>query len=144
MASMRRVRKNFRKAVLRTISTGDGNIETLIEIAGKHFGHDVGYEVLIKSFLRNEVSNSLSCLRTEGLAETVGRKWKPADDLTMEESAIVSTRRWKRLRGELKAEVEFSHFHGLIDEATKASELLAMVGDYEKEPDVDAVDAAVG
>jgi len=36
MASMRRVRKNFRKEVLRTISTGDGNIETLIEIAGKH------------------------------------------------------------------------------------------------------------
>lgn len=134
MASMRKVRKSFREEVLRAISSGDGNIETLIEIAGSHFGRGVGYEVLIKSFLGSEVSNALSCLRNEGIIESIGKKWKPATDLSVAESAVVSTRRWKRLRGELKSEVRFAHEHGLIDEATKASALLAMVsiGDGER------------
>lgn len=131
MASMRKVRKGFRKEILRSISTGDGNIETLVKLAGKHFGHDVGYEALIKSFLGSEVSNALAYLRSEGLAESIGGTWKPSTDLSMDESAVVSTRRWKRLRGELKSEVRFAHEHGLMDEATKASELLAMVATKE-------------
>ena len=127
MASIRRVRKGFRKDALRAVSAGDGNIEKLIEIAGKHFGSDVGYEVLIKSFLGSEVSNALTYLRGEGLVESIGRKWLPASELTTEQSTTVSTRRWKRLRGELKEEVRFAHEHGMIDEATRASELLALV-----------------
>ena len=39
MASMRRVRKDFRKEVLRLVSTGDGDIETLTHLAGRFFGH---------------------------------------------------------------------------------------------------------
>lgn len=127
MASLRRVRKSFRKEVLRAVSTGDGTIETLINnVAGKHFGRDVGYEDLIKSFLGTEVSHALAYLRSEGLVESVGKKWIPAAELTAAESTVVSTRRWKRLRGELKSEVRFAHEHGLMDEATKAAELLAM------------------
>ena len=139
MASIRRVRKGFRKEVLRSVSAGDGNIEKLMEIAGKYFGHDVGYEVLIKTFLGSEVSNALTYLRSDGLVESVGRKWLPATELTPEQSTVVSSRRWKRLRGELMSEVRFGHEHGLIEEATKASELLSMVASSSDEhADVDA------
>ena len=74
MSSIRRVRRDFRKEVLQLISSGDGNIEKLVETAGRFFGRDVGYEVLIKTFLHNEVSNAVSCLRSDGLIETIGKK----------------------------------------------------------------------
>lgn len=129
MASLRRVRRDFRKDVLRLISTGDGNIETLVESAGKHFGYDVGYEALIKSFLHSEVSNAVSYLRNESLIETVGKKWKPASELNDEDIDIISVRRLKRLRGELKSEVRLAHDHGRVEEAAKASKLLREVED---------------
>ena len=127
MASLRRVRKSFRNDALRLVNAGDGNVEKLMEVAGKHFGNDVGYENLIKSFLRTEVGNALAYLRTEGIVESIGKKWLPASQLTPGESVVVSSRRWKRLRGELKSEVRFAHEHGLTDEAIKAADILARV-----------------
>ena len=102
MASLRRVRKDFRKGVLQLISAGDGNFETLIELADKHFGRDVGYEVLIKCFLGSEVSNAVSCLRNDREIETVGKKWKPVGQLEKSDIEVISTRRKKRLRGEFR------------------------------------------
>jgi hypothetical protein len=127
MASVRRVRKNFRKEVLRLISSGDGNIQKLIESAGRHFGHDVGYEVLIKTFLQNEVSNAVSTLRNEGHIETIGKKWKPITTLEPTDVEIISLRRLKRIRGELQAQVRLSHQHGRIDDACTAGRMLETI-----------------
>jgi len=144
MASLRRVRRDFRKEVLRLIGTGDGNIETLIKLAGSHFGHDVGYEALIKSFLGSEVSNAVSFLRNEGLVETVGKQWKPTDDLRDEDVEIISTRRLKRLRGELKAEVRLAHEHGRTEEAILASRMLDLVSTKLATTDPATVDSDLG
>lgn len=127
MASMRRVRRDFRKEVLRLVSSGEGNFEKLIELAGSFFGRDVGYEVLIKSFLGSEVSNAVSYLRSEGAIETVGKKWKPASELQPEDVDIIQIRRLKRIRGELKEEIRLAHHFGRIDEATAASKMLKVV-----------------
>lgn len=130
MANIRRVRKDFRKEVLQKISTGDGNIETLIALAGRHFGNNVGYEVLIKTFLGTEVSNAVSYLRSEGAVETVGKKWKPVSELQSDDVDVISHRRFKRLRGELKAEIKLDHDHGRTDEAIIASKALDMISEY--------------
>jgi hypothetical protein len=127
MASLRRVRKHFREEVLRSIRAGEGNFETLMRCAGKHFGHDVGYETLIKTFLGTEVSNAVSVLRNEGHVETVGKKWKLADQLQMEDVQIISLRRLKRLRGELKQEIQLAHAHGLTEEAVAAARALEAI-----------------
>ena len=127
MASMRRVRKNFRNEVLRLISSGDGNIKTLMALADGFFGRDVGYEVLIKTFLGSEVSNAVSYLRNEGKIETVGKQWKVAESLTSDDVTIISTRRLKRLRGELKSEIKMSHQFGKTEEAILASRMLELV-----------------
>lgn len=127
MASIRRVRKGFREEVRRLVSTGEGNFESLVELAGKYFGRDVGYEVLIKTFLGTEVGNAVSYLRNEGLIETVGKKWKLSSDLQLEDVEIISVRRLKRLRGELKAEVRLAHNFGRTEEAIAASKMLDIV-----------------
>lgn len=127
MASMRRVRKDFRKEVYRLISAGDGSIDKLVEVAGRFFGRDVGYEVLIKTFLQSEVSNAVTCLRSEGHIETVGKRWKLTEELRPEDVDVISTRRWKRLRGELKSEARLAHDHGRISDATAAGQMLSLV-----------------
>ncbi len=127
MASLRTVRKHFRKEALRLVSSGDGNVEILKRLAGSYFGHQVGYEVLITSFLQNEVSNAMSYMRSEGHVESVGKKWKPVADLNEGDIDILSIRRLKRLRGELKAEIRLCHEHGRTEAATSASDMLAIV-----------------
>ena len=117
MASIRRVRKDFRQEVLRLISTGDGSIEMLVKNAGQMFGHDVGYEVLIKTFLHNEVANAVSYLRNEGLVETIGKQWKTVDGLNQEDIEVIQVRRKKRIRGELKAGKRMAHERGDVDMA---------------------------
>jgi len=138
MASIRRVRKSFRKQVLRFISSGDGNIEKLSELAGSFFGNDVGYEVLIKTFLRAEISNAVSFLRNEGQIETIGKQWKPVSELQPADVEVISTRRKKRLRGELKAEIKLAHNHGLIDDAVLASQMLGLLSSSMVEQSVEA------
>lgn len=127
MASIRRVRRDFRKEVDQLISSGVGSIQKLIEAAGRHFGHDVGYEVLIKTFLHNEVSNAVTTLRSEGRIETIGKQWKPVSALDPSDVEIISLRRLKRMRGELKAQVRLAHQHGRIDDAIAASRMLEIV-----------------
>ena len=129
MASIRRVRKDFRKEVLQMISAGEGSLEKLMEIAGKFFGRDVGYEVLIKTFLQNEISNAVSCLRAEGHIETVGKLWKPIEQLQMEDVDAIALRRLKRLRGELKAQIKLAHRYGRTEDAVTASQMLKTVND---------------
>ena len=127
MTSIRRARKDLRKAVLQSISTGGGSIEKLLEIAEQHFGHDVGYIPLIRCFLNNEVSNAVSCLRKDGHIETIGKKWKAASQLHAEDVEIISKRRLKRIRGELKSEVELAHKFGNVEDAVFAAKLLGML-----------------
>ena len=134
MASMRRVRRNFRAEVLRLVSSGNGNMETLTKLADGFFGRDVGYEVLIKTFLGSEVSNAVSFLRNEGHIETVGKQWKPAGELTDDDVTIISTRRLKRLRGELKSEIRMAHNFGKVEEAVLASRMLELVNEKLPEP----------
>jgi len=127
MASIRRVRRDFRKEVLELICRGDGNTENLVEIAGRHFGHDVGYEVLIKTFLHNEVSNAVTCLRTEGLIETIGKKWKPVEQLQSEDIDVISIRRLKRLRGELESGLKLATDYNRAKDAEVVGRMLELV-----------------
>ena len=127
MASIRRVRRDFRNEVNQLISSGEGSTEKLVEAAGRHFGYDVGYEVLIKTFLHNEVGNAVSSLRSEGLIETIGKQWKSTSELVPSDVAIISLRRLKRMRGELQAQVKLAHQHGLVEDAVAAGRMLEIV-----------------
>jgi hypothetical protein len=129
VASLRRVRRNFREEVLRLIRAGEGDMQTLLVLAGRYFGNDVGYEVLIKTFLGSEVSNAVSYLRSEGEVETVGKQWKMSADLQDDDIDIISVRRLKRLRGELTAEARLHHQHGRIGDAEVAGRMLSIVSD---------------
>lgn len=146
MASLRHVRRNFRVEVLQLISSGDGNIKKLVESAGAHFGHQVGYEVLIKTFLQNEVGNAVKVLRDEGRIESIGAQWKPIADLQSEDVEIISVRRLKRLRGELKAQVHLAHQHGRTVDAVAAARMLEIVsGELSaRESERESVEAPVG
>jgi len=124
---MRRVRKNFRDGVLQSVSTGDGSIESLMTLAGQHFGHQVGYELLIKSFLGTEVSNAVSYLRSEELIETVGKQWKTVSTLESSDIGIIALRRLKRVRGELKSAIRLSHAHGRTEEAVASARMLEII-----------------
>jgi hypothetical protein len=124
---MRRVRKDFRKDVLKSISAGDGSIEKLTLLAGEHFGHQVGYELLIRSFLGTEVSNAVSCLRAENRVESIGKQWKTSEELEPEDIDIISIRRLKRLRGELRSTIQIANQHGRFDEAVSAAKMLGLI-----------------
>lgn len=127
---MRSVRRNFRKEVLQCVNAGDGSIERLTELAGKFFGFQVGYELLIKSFLNSEVSNAVSQLRCQGEIETVGKQWKPVSSLNPDEMRGILLRTRKRIRGELESTVRRAHQFGFAEDAidaTKALSALAMV-----------------
>ena len=127
MASLTRVRRDFRNEVNQLISSGTGSTEKLVEAAGRHFGRDVGYEVLIKAFLRGEVSNAVSTLRGEGRIETIGHMWKPASQLVPADVAVISLRRLKRMRGELLAQVKLAQTHGLAEDVLAAGRMLEIV-----------------
>lgn len=126
MAKLRRVRRDFRKEVHQLVNAGEGNFEKLMELAELSF-RDAGYHELLKTFWANEVHNAVSYLRDEGQIESIGKKWKPAAELTSEDVDVISTRRKKRLRGELKAEVRLAHQHGRTEEAVLASKMLDLV-----------------
>ena len=135
MASrMRSVRRRFREEVLRSISSGHGHTEELIQAAGRLFGRNVGYEVLIKTFLASEASNATSQLRIDGLVESVGKQWKPIGGLNPEDVDTILIRRKKRIRGMLKSQVRLAHQNGRIEEATEASEILAALGESDDSP----------
>jgi hypothetical protein len=96
-------------------------------MAGCLFGQRVGYETLIKTFLSTEVSNGLAQLRLEGEVESTGKCWKPIANLQPEDVEIISVRRLKRLRGELKAQEVLAHNHGRIDEAVAVARMLEVI-----------------
>ena len=137
MASIRRVRKDFRNEVLRLIRAGDGSIQSLVETAGNHFGNLVGYEVLIKTFLHGEVGNAVSYLRNDGWIETIGKQWKPVDSLESEDIEVIQMRRQKRIRGELQAGMKLAHERGDLDTAAiygAALQSLGTVGEEQEAP----------
>ena len=101
-------------------------------LARNHFGRDVGYEVLIETYLSSEVSNGCSYLRDEGLVESVGSQWKLKADMEPEDKEIVMTRRDKRLRGELKAQIRMAHEAGDTEAAIKAADMLQRLGATEE------------
>ena len=127
MASLRRVRKNFRTEVLRLIESGQGNWENLMSLATEYFGKDVGFDVVLKAYYQVEVSNAVSHLRNEGRIETVGKQWKQVADLDDSDVTVILTRRFKRIRGELKSQVRLAHEKQRVDEAIKASQALGVM-----------------
>jgi len=124
---MRHVRRQLRKELLQAIKEEQGDLATLMQIADRLLGRAVGYEVLIKTFLSNEIANGLKQLRVDGEVESTGRLWKPFGDLKSEDVTKISTRRLKRLRGELKAEIRLAHDYGRVEEATVAARMLEIV-----------------
>jgi len=135
MASLRRVRKNFRKEALRLIKAGEGNLKSLMQLADAHFGsNDCGYHAVLRAFHAGEVNNAVSQLRLEGEIETVGRSWKSTEDLQSEDVDIITLRRMKRLRGEAKSLARFAHEHGRTEAAISASHVVSIVNVNEGEP----------
>ena len=126
-SAIRTVRRQFRKELLMELASGEKHLSELVEIAGRLFGHEVGYETLIKAFLAGEVAKALSLLRLDGEAESVGKVWKKTESLTGDDVDILSLRRFKRVRGELKAEVALAHAYGRVEDAITASQMLAIV-----------------
>jgi hypothetical protein len=134
MASLRRVRKNFRKEVLQLIKAGEGNLKNLMLLADAHFGsNDCGYHAVLRAFHAGEVNNAVSQLRLDGEVETVGRSWKSTDNLQSEDVDIITTRRMKRLRGEAKSLAKFAHEHGRTEAAISASHVVSIVNVNEGE-----------
>ena len=125
--SLRRVRRKLREYLLRNVEAGDGNNETLHRVAEAILGTDVGYRTVLKTFIANEVNKALAQLRCEGLVESTGGKWKPTQELNVEDATVITQRRKKRLRGELKAHVRLCHEHGLVEDAVLGNTLLAAI-----------------
>jgi hypothetical protein len=135
MASLRRVRKNFRKEVLQLIKAGEGNLKSLMQLADAHFGsNDCGYHAVLRAFHAGEVNNAVSQLRLDGEIETVGKSWKSTEDLQSEDVDIITLRRMKRLRGEAKSLARFAHEHGRTEAAISASHVVSIVNVNEGEP----------
>jgi hypothetical protein len=133
--SLRRARKNFRKEIHRTVSAGEGDSKSLMELADAFFGtNQVGYHEVIKSFCQAEVNNATSQLRNEGLIESVGRQWKPVDRLASEDIDLIQVRRQKRVRGELKAGMRMAHERGDIKLATVFGAAASALSLSEQEP----------
>jgi len=109
------------------IDRGEGSLSQLIQIADRLLGRDVGYELLIKTFCANEVSNGLAQLRNDGLIESTGKLWKLTSNLETEDVDIIHVRRLKRLRGELKSEIRLAHEHGRVEDAVNAGRMLEIV-----------------
>lgn len=128
MASLRRVRKNFRKEVHQLIKAGEGNLKNLMALADSHFGsNDCGYHAVLRAFHAGEVNNAVSQLRLDGEIETVGRSWKSTENLQSEDVDIITLRRMKRLRGEAKSLAKFAHDHGRTEAAISASHVVSIV-----------------
>ncbi|NDF13304.1 MAG: hypothetical protein EB060_10890 [Proteobacteria bacterium] len=135
MASLRRVRKNFRKEVLQLIKAGEGNLKSLMQLADAHFGsNDCGYHAVLRAFHASEVNNAVSQLRLDGEIETVGKSWKSTEDLQSEDVDIITLRRMKRLRGEAKSLARFAHEHGRTEAAISASHVVSIVNVNDGEP----------
>ena len=128
MASLRRVRKNFRKEVLQLIKAGEGNLKNLMALADAHFGsNDCGYHAVLRAFHAGEVNNAVSQLRSDGEIETVGRSWKSTENLQSEDVDIITLRRMKQLRGKAKSLAKFAHDHGRTEAAISASHVVSIV-----------------
>lgn len=128
MASLRRVRRNFRKEVLQLVKSGAGNRENLLKLAEAHFSsNDCGFAAVLGAFYASEVNNAVSQLRIDGEVETVGRSWKSIEDLQSADVDIITLRRMKRLRGEAKSLAKFAHEHGRTEAAISASHVVSIV-----------------
>ena len=127
MASLRRVRKNFRKEILRLIESGQGNWENLMRLATEYFGRDVGFDVVLKSYYQVEVGNAVSHLRSEGRIETVGKQWKPVEQLDDTDVTLIMNRRFKRIRGELQSQIRLAHDKQRVEEAIAASQAFGIM-----------------
>lgn len=124
MASLHRVRKQLRKALLNAVSTGKGDTKSLKAITREIIGNDVGIERLLDNLYASEVSKGMAVLRSERLVESVGKDWKLLASLDSSDVDTISLRRLKRLRGELRAELRLAHEYGRFDDAIRASKML--------------------
>lgn len=134
MSSLRRVRRNFRKAVLQLIEAGEGNSEKLMKLADEFYGsNDCGYKSVLKAFHQSEINNAASQLRIEGLVETVGKSWKSIEKLEQSDIDVITIRRMKRLRGEAKSLVGFAHNYGRTEIATTAANVASIFSARDEE-----------
>lgn len=125
--SMRTVRRELRQQLLAAISVGSGDLRELVKIADHLLGQEVGWELLIRTFSHTEVQHGLAQLRLDGKVESAGKVWKLVGNLESEDVDTISTRRSKRLRGELKAEIRLAHEYGRTEDAIAASKMLEII-----------------
>ena len=144
MASLRRVRRSFRKAMLQLIEAGEGTYDNMVKLADEFYGsNDCGYKSVLTAFHQGEINNATSQLRTDGRIETIGKRWKAVEKLESSDVDVIIQRRVKRQRGEAKALVTFAHNHGRIEVATSASNV-AHIFDRSEEEAVSEQPAFVG
>ena len=129
MASLRSVRKELRNEILKSVNEGEFRLPAFTGIADHLMGRQVGYEQLIRTFLASEVNSALAYLRLDGKVESIGKLWKPVDSLESGDVDKISTRRKKRLRGELKAQERLSHQYGRIEDAIVAAKMITILTD---------------
>jgi hypothetical protein len=126
--SLRKVRREFRRAVKHAIESGKRNTRDLLTLADAHFGsNDCGYRAVLNAFIKSEVNNAVSFLRQEGLIETVGKEWKLIADIDQDDALKITARRMKRLRGEAKSLTKFAHDRGMTEVAVTAANVVNIV-----------------
>jgi hypothetical protein len=139
--SLRKVRREFRKAALSAIQNGKRSTRDLLALADLHFGsNDCGYHAVLKAFNAAEVNNAVAFLRQEGHIESVGKEWKPIADLDQDDALKITARRMKRLRGEAKSLTKFAHERGMTEVAVTAANVvnIVKVDDYEVSKETEA------
>jgi hypothetical protein len=128
VASLRKVRKELRKAMLIAIKQGKRSTRDLFALADAHFGsNDCGYHAVIKAFVMSEVNNAVSFLRQEGHIETVGKEWKPVEEIDQDDALKIMARRKKQIRGLAKGATRFAHEHGHTEDAVCLLNVLGIV-----------------
>jgi len=145
MASIRNVRRQLRKELLKAVVAGNGDLKTLVRIAREIVGNDVGVEKMLAAFYPAEVSKAMSVLRSDRLVESVGSDWKAVANLDATDVDTISLRRLKRMRGELREEERLAHEHGRTEEAVVASRMLELLAPAIKEAEpvvMEVVDTA--
>ena len=137
---MRSARRELREKLLNALSTGKGSLPELVRVADGLFSREVGYGILLNSFLANEVSQGLAKLRIDGAAESVGKIWKLANELDGDDVDKISLRRLKRLRGEFKAQILLDHNFGRTENAVAVARMLEIIEQQLPKEDAVALD----
>ena len=123
MASLRSVRKAFRRELRQLMASKGGYLlpHEGVALARAMFGREVGVDDLMESYCANQFNAAMAYLRSDRVAESVGREWVAVSQLKPEQVDGVTLRRLKRIVGELRSQVALDHETGRTEEAVKHS-----------------------